>query len=60
MSWEFGEMFSYAPSTFLYLPGPKIHAINPSFLARKFSSKNNHFNDYQIFSVANEVLSGEL
>ena len=32
MTWEFGEMFSYASSTFLYLSEAKIQAITPSLL----------------------------
>ena len=51
MTWEFGDLFSYVSSTFLYLPGPKIQAINPGLLAPKFSRTNKKCNDYWIVSV---------
>ena len=37
MTWEFGEMFSYVSSTFLYLLEANIQAIDPSFYTPDFS-----------------------
>ena len=49
-------LFSYVSFTFLYLPGPKIQAIDSSLLVPKCSSKNINLNDYEMFSVFPHVL----
>ena len=36
-SWTFSDLFFYVSSSFLYLPGPVIRAVDPSCLAPKSS-----------------------
>ena len=39
MTWECGELFSYVSSTFLYLPGPEIQAVDASFVSPEVFEK---------------------